>query len=97
MQHKAQYDALLDSIELPPPLRTEAPAASGTEPTSEGFEEEGLEGEGSASNEASSTAAPSVNSAEAPSAPASGKSSLYLTDEELLKMQKSSESGEVSE
>jgi murein DD-endopeptidase MepM/ murein hydrolase activator NlpD len=96
-QQKAQYDAQLDAIELPPPPKSAgtAPAA----PTAEGFDEEA---EGEAPSASASAAVPppaadvaSPNGSGAP-APKSG-SALYLTDEELLRMQKSSESGEVEQ
>ncbi|MGE5787800.1 MAG: peptidoglycan DD-metalloendopeptidase family protein [Myxococcales bacterium] len=99
LQHKAQYDAQLDAIELPALPKSVAAAAGSAEPASEGFEEEGSENEPSASA-APSAPPPAAGPAESPSASPGAKqngSALYLTDDELMRMQKSSESGEVEE
>lgn len=98
MQHKVQYDAQLDAIELPALTESASPASSPTASGHEGFEEESMDGEETAGSAAPPAPAPIEESA-APAAdsPKSGGSALYLTDEELLRMQKSSESGEVAE
>lgn len=99
LQHKAQYDAQLDAIELPAPPKSVAAAAASAELASEGFEEDGVENEPSASAAAAPPPPPPA-AAESPSASPGAKqngSALYLTDEELMRMQKSSESGEVEE
>lgn len=95
LQHKAQYDAQLDAIPLPALPESATPAAPSAGASSEGFEEEGADTEGATSmGSAGPAAAAPVPAA---SAPAKNGSALYLTDEELLRMQKSSESGEVEE
>jgi hypothetical protein len=102
LQQKAQYDAQIDAIELPP-LPTSATAAlPSAAPPSEGFEEEGIEGAGptasTGAGPTASTGAAADSAAPSTSSPTTKNgSSLYLTDEELLRMQKSSESGEVEE
>ncbi|MFZ5897168.1 MAG: peptidoglycan DD-metalloendopeptidase family protein [Myxococcota bacterium] len=99
---KAKYDALLDGIQLPAPLAPEpasavaaapsaAPAASGAPPASEEAGDE--------EDETTSAAAPN---APAPAAPAAGAkpapgSAVYLSDQELLKLQGASDEGEVAE
>jgi murein DD-endopeptidase MepM/ murein hydrolase activator NlpD len=93
MEHKAQYDARLEAIVLPPlpSGATEAPAK--TAPP-EGDEEES---ESPAASGADKAPPPPVSSAEAPPTKAPSASSLYLTDEELLRQQNGSDNGEVSE
>lgn len=103
LQQKAQYDTQIDAIELPAADVAAAAAVPNAGTSSEGFEEEGAESEGAGPG--ASVSPVSASSASVVSAPASaasapaGKngSALYLTDEELLRMQKSSESGEVEE
>jgi murein DD-endopeptidase MepM/ murein hydrolase activator NlpD len=94
LQQKSQYDAQLDSIELPALPKGVSPTLPVAESASEGFEEEGAGEEAAVPSASAGTSAPQP--AAVSSAPKSG-SSLYLTDEELLRMQKSSESGEVEE
>ncbi len=98
LQQKAQYDAQLDAIELPALPRDAAATVPSAGTSSEGFEEEGMDTEGAApvASAGPAAAAPSAVPAAEPPAGKNG-SSLYLTDEELLRMQKSSESGEVEE
>jgi hypothetical protein len=96
LQHKAQYDAQLDAIQLPALPESAVAAAPSAGASSEGFEEEGMEAEGAAPTGSAGPAAPApVPAASAPAA--KNGSALYLTDEELLRMQKASESGEVEE
>lgn len=100
LQHKGQYDAQLDAIELPPLPKSHAPVPASAA-ASEGFEEDGMEGDSHANGSAvAASAAPAVTEtqpANNSAAPAKNGSALYLTDEELMRMQKSSESGEVDE
>jgi hypothetical protein len=104
---KAKYDALLDGIRLPTPLMREAepvaaaaaasatpsaaPVASGAPPAREeaGDEEED---EGTSAPAATAGSAPGAAAAK----PGSG-SSVYLSDQELLKLQGASDEGEVAE
>jgi hypothetical protein len=95
---KAKYDALLDSIPLPEPLRAEvAKAPAPASPTSASASAapvampEALEGD---EDEESATPAP------APAAASDAKkpgSAVYLTDKELLELQGATDEGEVSE
>lgn len=99
LQHKAQYDAQLDAIALPAPPKSNEPAPATAAPPSEGFEEDGAV-EGDSHPMAAPSAGPSApenQPASNAAAPTKNGSALYLTDEELLRMQKSSESGEVEE
>lgn len=100
---KAKYDALLDGIRLPaPPIReaapvvatasasaSAAPAPSGAPPAREeaGDEDEEV---------TSGAAAPAAPPASPAAKPGSG-SSVYLSDQELLKLQGASDEGEVAE
>lgn len=98
MEHKAQYDAKLDAIALPPTVPAVPAAPPPEDNPSEGDEDEAM---GAAMGE---SAAPAVASAAAPERPSAGtaqpakaSSALYLTDEELMKQQKLSDDGEVAE
>jgi murein DD-endopeptidase MepM/ murein hydrolase activator NlpD len=94
MEHKTQYDARLDAIALPA-----VPSNLGAVP-SESTPHEGEEDEGAASS--AEPAAGSAAPGEVPTPPAApptgkGGSSLYLTDDELLRQQHTTDNGEVEE
>ena len=105
MEHKVQYDAKLDAIVLPGLPASAAPAPS----VDKGDRPEGEEDEMGVSAGPSAPSAPIVAGAAAapspaasagvaaPSAPRKSGASLYLTDEELLRQQKSTDTGEVDE
>lgn len=93
---KAQYDALLDAIRLPeavPPLAP--PAASAEAP----HENVAAAAEPAAVQPAAIHPAPppAAPPAPAPGAPNKPSSAVYMSDQELLKMQSATDEGEVSE
>lgn len=101
-QTRAQYDALLDEIPWPAPL---APADPAPAPAAAEGDDPALEEEPTAEAPAAPPAVkPAAASAPAPAAkpmaaPPNGqtRSSVYLTDKELLKLQSQSDDGEVEE
>jgi murein DD-endopeptidase MepM/ murein hydrolase activator NlpD len=101
---KAKYDALLDGIRLPTPLTREAePAAAASATPSAAAVASGAppaREEAGDEEEDEGTSAPAATAGSAPGAaaakPGSG-SSVYLSDQELLKLQGASDEGEVAE
>jgi hypothetical protein len=97
---KAQYDALLDAIALPP-LPPPSPAASAVAPSASAPPQ--IATDEAADEQTEEPGVPAAKSAPAPSAsgapaaaPPAGSNPIYLTDKELLKLQSASDDGEVA-
>jgi murein DD-endopeptidase MepM/ murein hydrolase activator NlpD len=102
---RAKYDALLDAIPLLPPLDEPAAAASAPAPPEEmDAPDEGVGDQQAAPPPSGSAEAPSAPAApeasQAPAAPAASgehRSSIYLSDHDLMKSQSATDEGEVAE
>jgi hypothetical protein len=89
-QTKAEYDKLLDAIQLPPALAAPAQPKPAASTIAEGDEIEAIPSAAAVSSAASPQASGHVASAPHGNA-------VYLTDDELKKSQSGSDDGEVSE
>ncbi len=103
-EHREKYDATLDAIALPKPLPVDTTPAPAEDDPDDAEDESEDEEPAVAAVNAPPAAEPPTNpgAAEQPSAPAEPAkpgtaSAVFLTDEELLKMQPLDDDGEVEE